>query len=216
VTRALVIQGDCPCHPSAEIAAILVEQLHVLGAEVVVTHTMDCFLDAPALARTDLIVMSWHMASITHAQLAPFLAAVEAGTGLAGIHGYAGDTLRNTETFHNMHAYEWMIGGQWVSHPGDDGVTYPVRIVDRHSPITAGLADFTVRTEKYYMRPPTLTASVCRLRGPSTTAPAASFTTPSATVPRSCVSLRSCSSPARGCAGPRDRESAVVPTNRFQ
>jgi type 1 glutamine amidotransferase len=44
-----------------------------------------------------------------------------------------------------------MIGGQWVAHPGDDGVEYEVRIVDHATPITQGLTDFTVCTEKYYM-----------------------------------------------------------------
>lgn len=151
MTQALLVQGDCPCHPSREIAAILAQQLEVSGIAVEMAHSMDCFLDQGRLAATDLIVMNWHLATMTHQQLAPFLAAVYAGTGLAGIHGYMGDTLRKTDTFHNEHAYEWMIGGQWVAHPGDDGVTYTVRIADRDSPITAGIDDFTVSTEKYYM-----------------------------------------------------------------
>jgi len=151
VKKALIVQGDCPCHPSRTIADILAEQLWASDFEIEMTHTMDCFLDQEKLDQTDLIVMNWHMASITHEQLAPFLAAVKGGTGLAGIHGYMGDTLRKTDTFRNEHAYEWMIGGQWVAHPGDDGVTYTVRIVDTESPITAGSQDFTVSTEKYYM-----------------------------------------------------------------
>lgn len=149
--RALIIQGDCPCHPSAAVAELLAGQLRDAGLEVDMAHSMDCFLDRDLMAATDLLVMNWHMATITHEQLAPFLETVRGGTGLAGIHGYMGDTLRTTEIFCNEHAYEWMIGGQWVSHPGDDGVTYTVRIVDHHSPITQGLADFTVCTEKYYM-----------------------------------------------------------------
>jgi len=149
--KALIVQGDCPCHPSATIADILAGQLRDAGFEVAVTHTMDCFLDRPLMDQTDLLVMNWHMATITHEQLAPFLETVRRGTGLAGVHGYMGDTLRTTDTFRNEHAYEWMIGGQWVAHPGDDGVSYEVRIVDRESPITQGLANFTVSTDKYYM-----------------------------------------------------------------
>ncbi|HZS91118.1 MAG TPA: ThuA domain-containing protein [Chloroflexota bacterium] len=149
--KALIVQGDCPCHPSRAIADILAEQLQAAEFEVSMAHSMDCFLDRARLAETDLLVMNWHMATITHQQLAPFLDAVRDGTGLAGIHGYMGDTLRTTPIFRNEHAYEWMIGGQWVSHPGDDGVTYTVRIVDARSPITAGIDDFTVSTEKYYM-----------------------------------------------------------------
>lgn len=149
--KALIVQGDCPCHPSRAIAEILAEQLRVSDFDVAMAHTMDCFLDRATLDQVDLIIMNWHMAAMTHEQLAPFLAAVEGGIGLAGIHGYMGDTMRKTETFRNEHAYEWMIGGQWVSHPGDDGVTYSVRIIDKDSPITAGVPDFTVSTEKYYM-----------------------------------------------------------------
>jgi type 1 glutamine amidotransferase len=151
VKDAMIVQGDCPCHPSAAIAAILEEQLSAAQFRVNLVHSMDCFLDQDALSNVDLIVMNWHMATMTHEQLAPFVDAVSRGTGVAGIHGYMGDTMRKNETFRNEHSYEWMIGGQWVSHPGDDGVTYTVRITDRESPITAGVPDFTVSTEKYYM-----------------------------------------------------------------
>jgi type 1 glutamine amidotransferase len=44
-----------------------------------------------------------------------------------------------------------MVGGQWVAHPGDDGVTYDVHITDPDDPITKGVDDFTVVTEKYFM-----------------------------------------------------------------
>jgi type 1 glutamine amidotransferase len=62
-----------------------------------------------------------------------------------------GDACRTVAPYKNAHAYHYMIGGHWVAHPGDDGVTYQVRIADRASPITAGIDDFTVSTEKYYM-----------------------------------------------------------------
>jgi type 1 glutamine amidotransferase len=44
-----------------------------------------------------------------------------------------------------------MTGGQWVSHPGGDGVTYKVNIHHGSSPITEGLQDFEVCTEHYYL-----------------------------------------------------------------
>src|SRR5690606_33314477 len=47
--------------------------------------------------------------------------------------------------------YQYMIGGQWVEHPGNDGVPYRVNIVDHEDPITEGLEDFEVVSEQYYM-----------------------------------------------------------------
>ena len=44
-----------------------------------------------------------------------------------------------------------MVGGQWVAHPGNDGVRYTVEITDVPSPITEGLHDFEVRSEHYFM-----------------------------------------------------------------
>ena len=81
--RALIVQGECPCHPSGAIADILAGQLEESGFEVEMAHTMDCFLDRARMEVTDLIVMNWHMASITHEQLAPFLETVRSGAGLA-------------------------------------------------------------------------------------------------------------------------------------
>src|ERR1019366_3063612 len=47
--------------------------------------------------------------------------------------------------------FQFMVGGQWVAHPGDDGVTYTVNVVDHDHPITHGVEDFNVTSEKYYM-----------------------------------------------------------------
>ena len=44
-----------------------------------------------------------------------------------------------------------MTGGQWVSHPGGDGVEYTVNINKGSSPITEGLEDFPVKSEQYYL-----------------------------------------------------------------
>jgi type 1 glutamine amidotransferase len=44
-----------------------------------------------------------------------------------------------------------MTGGQWVAHPGNDGVRYTVRIGPTKSPITEGIGDFEVASEQYYM-----------------------------------------------------------------
>ena len=71
--------------------------------------------------------------------------AVSRGVGLAGCHGGMCDAFRKSVV------WQFMTGGQWVSHPGGDGVNYKVRIHHGSSPITDGLADFDVCTEHYYL-----------------------------------------------------------------
>ena len=44
-----------------------------------------------------------------------------------------------------------MTGGQWVSHPGGDGIDYTVNIHKGSSPIVEGLEDFHVCSEHYYL-----------------------------------------------------------------
>jgi len=43
-----------------------------------------------------------------------------------------------------------MVGGQWVAHPGGI-IDYEVNIIDHEDPITAGLSDFKMHSEQYYM-----------------------------------------------------------------
>lgn len=85
------------------------------------------------------------MGEINHTYVENISSAVAAGTGLAGCHGGMCDSFRNDTE------WQFMTGGQWVSHPGCDGVTYTVHIHHGSSPITAGLTDFTVCSEHYYL-----------------------------------------------------------------
>jgi hypothetical protein len=42
--------------------------------------------------------------------------------------------------------YQFMVGGQWVAHPGNI-IDYRVNVVDHEDPVTAGLEDFRMRSE---------------------------------------------------------------------
>ena len=46
--------------------------------------------------------------------------------------------------------YQFMVGGQWVAHPGGV-IDYRVNITNHTDPITAGLEDFDMHSEQYYM-----------------------------------------------------------------
>jgi len=54
------------------------------------------------------------------------------------------------DAFRNNPNYQFMTGGQWVAHPGGI-IDYRVNVTDHADPITAGLADFDMHTEQYYL-----------------------------------------------------------------
>jgi type 1 glutamine amidotransferase len=144
--KALVVWGGWNGHQPEEVAGILSGVLREESFDVEVSATLDSFRDAEKLATIDLIVPIWTMGKIEKEQLDPMIYTVkEGGTGIAGCHGGMGDSFRNEVE------YQYMVGGQWVAHPGNDGVTYTVRIKDAEQALTKGIEDFIVVSEKYYM-----------------------------------------------------------------
>ena len=92
----------------------------------------------------DLIVPVWTMGTITNEQEKGLLDAVKSGIGIAGWHGGMGDSFRNNVN------YQFMVGGQWVAHPGGV-IDYEVNITKKDDPIVQGLSDFKMHSEQYYM-----------------------------------------------------------------
>ncbi|KAB8127844.1 hypothetical protein F9U64_16950 [Gracilibacillus oryzae] len=142
--RALIFQGGWQGHEPEKVAAILARLLKEEDFDVKITDTLDT-LKEDDLTQYDLIVPNWTQGTIEQDQLQPLLKAVETGTGLAGLHGGMGDSFRMEVD------YQFMVGGQWVAHPGNDGVEYRVNIVDPDHPLTEDMEDFTVKSEQYYM-----------------------------------------------------------------
>ncbi len=142
--KALIVQGGWDGHKPKEISGILAAALRQNDVDVTISDTLDSYRDL-TLTDFDLIVPNWTMGTIKPEQLKPVLAAVESGVGLAGLHGGMCDSFRN-ET-----EWQFMTGGQWVAHPGNDAAHYTVLIDGEPSPITEGISDFDVTTEQYYM-----------------------------------------------------------------
>ena len=144
---ALIVWGGWDGHEPDKVADLFATILRGEGFAVEVSDTLDAFLDAEKLSKLNLIVPIWTMGEIKHEQRDPVSKAVsEHGVGLAGCHGGMCDSFRvDTE-------WQFMTGGQWVAHPGNDGVEYMVNI-DRANPhpITDGLPDFQVKSEQYYL-----------------------------------------------------------------
>lgn len=141
--KALIVHGGWEGHTPAESAEVVAQMLRGHGFEVTVEGSTSAFAD-PELGRYDLIIPAITMSTIEKDELSNLIATIRAGTGLAGFHGLMCDTFRNEP------AYQFMTGGQWVAHPGDI-IDYTVNISDNTHPITAGLRDFSYRSEQYYM-----------------------------------------------------------------
>jgi type 1 glutamine amidotransferase len=142
--HALMVWGGWEGHEPRQCAEIFAPFLRDQGYEVELSHTLDSYLDRDKLAALALIVPIWTMGTITKEQEQGLLAAVESGVGLAGWHGGMGDSFRNNTD------YQFMVGGQWVAHPGNI-VDYTVQITNHQDPITAGLQDFKMHSEQYYL-----------------------------------------------------------------
>lgn len=94
----------------------------------------------PGIARLDLIVPIYTMSEIAKQEALNLSAAVQGGVGLGGYHGGMGDAFRNSVD------YQFMVGGQWVAHPGDI-IDYRVDIVRPDDPVMAGITSFPYRSE---------------------------------------------------------------------
>jgi len=143
--KALIVWGGWDGHQPKEVAAIFAKLLEAEHFSVDVRDSLDAFHDAASLRSLSLIVPVWTMGTISDEQVKNVCAAVRGGVGIAGCHGGMCDSFRA--------ATEWqfMTGGQWVAHPGNDGVEYIVYITGEKSSITAEMTDFKVRSEQYYM-----------------------------------------------------------------
>jgi type 1 glutamine amidotransferase len=143
---ALVVWGGWDGHQPKEVAQLLAESLGQHGFAVTVSDTLDAFLDTQKLQSLDLIVPVWTMGTITGEQERSLLTAVRSGVGIGGCHGGMCDSFRNNTE------YQFMTGGQWVAHPGNDGVEYTVDVRDPDHFITQGVPTaFAVKSEQYYL-----------------------------------------------------------------
>ena len=142
--KALLVRGGWDGHEPFPVSEILAGVLRDASFEVILSDTLDSFKDADLMGSLDLAVPIWTMGQIDADQVGGLLAAVTGGCGIAGIHGGMGDAFRDQTE------YQYMCGGQWVAHPGGI-VTYGVHLVDPWNPLTAGIEDFEMTSEQYFM-----------------------------------------------------------------
>ena len=143
--RALIIWGGWEGHEPKQTATIFADVLRGHGYQVDLETDLDLLLDHDRMEATDLFVPVITQSHIGSMQARSLLEAVrEGGTGLAGWHGGMADAFRtHTE-------YQFAVGGQWVAHPGNI-IDYTVNITNHDDPITAGLNDFQMHSEQYFL-----------------------------------------------------------------
>ncbi len=141
---ALIVWGGWQGHEPEQGAALFAPFLREHGYEVEISDTLDAYLNSEKLQSLNLIVPIWTMSTITKEQESGLLDAVRGGAGIAGWHGCMADSFRNNTE------YQFMVGGQWVAHPGNI-IDYEVNITKHDDPIVAGLQDFRMHSEQYYM-----------------------------------------------------------------
>ncbi|MEX2243189.1 MAG: ThuA domain-containing protein [Fimbriimonadaceae bacterium] len=142
--RALIVWGGWDGHEPEQVAGHFAEVLERENFDVKVSNTLDSFL-AGDMQSLSLIVPVWTMGEISGEQCRAVCDAVAIhGVGLAGCHGGMCDSFRNNTE------WQFMTGGQWVAHPGDDQVRYRVEFRSTH-PVIDGLPDFWVKSEQYFL-----------------------------------------------------------------
>jgi type 1 glutamine amidotransferase len=142
--KALFVVGGWDGHTPFESANLFADLLRQENYEVEISDTLDTYLDVEKLKGLDLIIPTWTMDTISKEQLTGLLSAIESGVGVAGWHGCMADSFRDAVD------YQFMVGGQWVAHPGNI-IDYIVDITNNEHPITQGLSNFQMHSEQYYM-----------------------------------------------------------------
>jgi type 1 glutamine amidotransferase len=143
---ALVVRGGWEGHQPVASTEIFLPDLRKAGFDITISDTLDVYEDTDALREFDLIVQCWSIGELTEAQCAGLIAAVRSGVGFAGWHGGI------VGTFNTSRPYLRMVGGQFLHHP-PGFFDYQVQICPEWAkhPIVAGIPDFTVHTEQYWM-----------------------------------------------------------------
>jgi type 1 glutamine amidotransferase len=143
---ALFIWGGWEGHEPKKCVDIFAPWLESQGFKVEISGTLEAYLDAAKLKSLDLIVQVWTQGTITPDEERNLEEAVKSGVGLAGWHGGLADSFRSNVE------YEFMVGGQWVAHPGGI-IDYDVDITKPGDPIVKGLKPrFHMKSEQYYMQ----------------------------------------------------------------
>lgn len=141
----LIFRGGWDGHDPVKTSDVIAKRLREYGHHVDIFDTQDCLLDPALKTKYSLIIPVWTMGTIDSEKETALLDAVRSGVACGGWHGGIGDAFRNNP------GYQFMVGGQWVSHPGNI-IDYTVQVVKPEHPIMHGLPkNFSMHSEQYFM-----------------------------------------------------------------
>lgn len=140
--NVLVVWGGWEGHKPSLFASHVEKWLISQNANYQINNSLNAYDNFKELIKYDLIIQSVTQGKISKNQEANLLKAVRNGVGIAGAHGGLADSFRNNTN------YQFMIGGQWVEHPGGK-VKFKINMLDDE--LTHGLDDFEIFTEQYYL-----------------------------------------------------------------
>jgi type 1 glutamine amidotransferase len=156
--RALMVRGGWDGHEPEQTTDFFVPFLEENGFEIRREPSPAIYRDVEFMDTVDLIVQINTMSTIEKDEFGGLERAVLNGTGFAGWHGGIADAYRNNADY--LH----MVGGQFAHHAGkapedrigeqsDNYIPYTVHITElgKSHPITAGIADFELVTEQYWV-----------------------------------------------------------------
>ncbi|MGO4595266.1 ThuA domain-containing protein [Leifsonia sp. 2TAF2] len=156
--QALIVRGGWDGHMPVETTELFIPFLRENGFDVRVEEGSAVYADDAVMDSVDLVVQVNTMNTIESDEFRGLQRAVLNGTGMAGWHGGIADSYRNNADY--LH----MIGGQFAHHAGkdpaervgdqsDNYIPYTVHITEygKTHPITAGIEDFDLVTEQYWV-----------------------------------------------------------------
>ncbi len=142
--KILIVYGGWKGHKPKVFAEKIANWLIEQKAKVRLAKGTSIYRNSKVMKDLDLIIQHITMGKISPKESKGLINAISGGVGLAGCHGGLGDSFRNNTE------YQYMVGGQFVKHPGGQ-VHHTVQISSKKDPITRGINDFSLETEQYYM-----------------------------------------------------------------
>ena len=94
--------------------------------------SLDIYTDKEYMRTVDLIIQVYTMSEITTAQEEGLLEVCQERDRPCRL-----ARRDSADLFRNNPAYQYMVGGQWVAHPGGV-IDYTVNILDKNDPVTKG------------------------------------------------------------------------------
>jgi type 1 glutamine amidotransferase len=141
--KALVVWGGMELHTPERGAHVVRTLLEEEGFSVTVTPDYDA-LGAEDVGSNDLVVPVLTDGTLAPEKMANLIAAIRAGTGLAGYHMGLATTFRSSVPF------RYAASVYWVQHPGNI-MTYRVDVTRPDHPIMVGIESFEHTSEQYYL-----------------------------------------------------------------